>query len=53
MSSVNALLYDDDGQEDAQNGEARETEALRQSLAKLGAVLALCDAPYQGRAYWY
>ncbi|MDR1019938.1 MAG: hypothetical protein LBL73_04185 [Synergistaceae bacterium] len=53
MSSVNALLYDDDGQEDAKNGEARETEALRQSLAKLGSVLALCDAPYQGRAYWY
>jgi hypothetical protein len=50
MSSVNALLYEDEGQE---NDDARDAEALRQSLAKLGSVLALCDAPYQGRAYLY
>jgi hypothetical protein len=53
MSSVNALLYDEEAPEDSKNSEARETEALQQSLAKLGTVLVLCDVPYQGRAYWY
>ena len=51
MSSVNALLYEDEGQENGDD--ARETEELRQALAKLASVLVLCDAPYQGRAYWY
>lgn len=56
MSSVNALLYEDADSGDyngEESSERRGTEALQQSLDKLGSVLVLCDAPYRGRAYWY
>jgi hypothetical protein len=58
MSSVNAFMYEDDSDawgkgEGEKTSEAGQTEAFKESLAKLGSVFVLLDSAAQGRAYWY
>ncbi|MDR0617112.1 MAG: hypothetical protein LBG29_09925 [Synergistaceae bacterium] len=57
MSSVNAFIYEEDGDEwgsgEEKTSETKQTEAFRESLAHLGTVFVLLDSANEGRAYWY
>jgi hypothetical protein len=57
MSSVNAFIYEEDGDEwgsgEEKTSETKQTEAFRESLAQLGTVFVLLDSANEGRAYWH